>query len=439
MDKLFESPWFLRIMALLLSLLIFFTVKSETSTDNYTTTTSDRQAEVIKDVPVEVLYDSENLIVSDVPKTVDVSIKGPLAVVLQTKAFKDYHVYLDLSKETIGEHKVKFKSKGFSDKLNVQIEPSTINVSIEEKVTKTFKIDPDFNESRLSPNYFIKTMTANPSEVTVTGAKSVIDNIAYIKAMLSSDGNINESFTKDAPVKVLDRDMNKLDVSVTPATVSVKVDIGEYSKEVPLSLNIKGSPKGKKVKSIKAEETMITLFGSKNDLEKIQSLPVDVDVTKLKKSGDISVNLDKPNGVTKLSFNQLRVHVIVDDTSSSSGSDQNQEKEKEDKNADNEETKVTEAPVSTSTVTLNDVAVSIENLDTDQYEIESNANHFVSVLVTGEKQRLANIAKSDIRLYVDAKDVKEGINNLEIMGESPKGTTWKANPNTMKLKISQIS
>ena len=53
MDKLIDSPWFVRITALALTLLIFFTVKSETSTENNTTTTSDRQSEIIHDVPVK--------------------------------------------------------------------------------------------------------------------------------------------------------------------------------------------------------------------------------------------------------------------------------------------------------------------------------------------------------------------------------------------------
>lgn len=185
MDKLIDSPWFVRITALALTLLIFFTVKSETSTDNNTTTTSDRQSEIIHDVPVKVLYDNENLIVSGVPQTVDVSIEGPYALVLSKKAIKDYQVYLDLSKATIGKHKVKFKYKGFSDKLKVRVEPATVNVSIEEKVTRTFKVDPEFNESQLTSNYFIKSMYANPNEVTVTGAKSVVDSIVYVKAMLS--------------------------------------------------------------------------------------------------------------------------------------------------------------------------------------------------------------------------------------------------------------
>ena len=429
MDKLVDSPWFLRITALALALLMFFTVRSETSPDNNTMTTSDRQAEVIHNVPVKVLYDNKNLIVSGVPQTVDVSIKGPLAVVIQTKAIKDYEVYLDLSKATIGKHKVKFKYKGFSDKLHIQIEPSTIDVSIEEKVTRTFKVDPDFNESQLAPNYFVKAMTANPNEVTVTGAKSVVDSIAYVKAMLSGESGVTESFNKEAPVKVLDRDMNKLDITINPSTVQVKVDIGEYNKEVPISLNVKGNPKDNlKVKSLKAETSHITLFGPKDELERISSLPVDVDVSKLKKSDDITVNLSKPNGVTKLSTNQLKVHVTLDKSLSGN-------QNVYDETTNNQET----TSATTSTTNIDNVKVSVKNLDKEQFAIDNETNYYVSVFVTGDEQEIANITASDIQLYVDAKDVKEGTNTLKILGSSPSGTTWKATPSSIKLKISQLS
>jgi len=429
MDKLIDSPWFLRITALALTLLMFFTVRSETNTDKNTTTTSDRQAEVIHDVPVKVLYDDKNLIVTGVPQTVDVSVKGPLALVLQTKAFKDYQVYLDLSKATIGKHKVKFKYKGFSDKLQIQIEPSSIDVTIEEKVTRIFRVDPDFNQSQLAPNYFVKAMLANPAEVTVTGAKSVVDSIAYVKAMLSGESGVTESFSKEAPVKVLDRDMNKLDVTISPSTVPVKVDIGEYNKEVPISLNVKGNPKDNlKVKSLKANTSHITLFGPKSELDKINALPVDVDVSKLKKSDYVTVNLTKPTGVTKLSTNQIKVHVTLD--SSSSGS-----KNVFDETTNNQETTST----TTSTVIVDNVKVSVKNLDKEQYAIDNETTNNVSVYVTGDEQEIANITASDIHLYVDAKDVEEGTNTLQILGSSPSGTTWKANPSSIKLKISQLS
>ena len=47
----------------------------------------------------------------------------------------------------------------------------------------------------------------------------------YVKATVSAERNTKSSFEQEAPVKVLDRNLNKLDVLINPETVNVKVDI----------------------------------------------------------------------------------------------------------------------------------------------------------------------------------------------------------------------
>ncbi len=121
MDKLFDSPWVLRITALVLAILIFFYVKSLLS-EGFTPTTNNH-VDVLTDVPLEAYYDSDNLIVSGLPETVDVTIEGPMQIVLNTKLKKDFKLFVDLNSLLIGEHRVKIQSEAFSDKLTVKINP----------------------------------------------------------------------------------------------------------------------------------------------------------------------------------------------------------------------------------------------------------------------------------------------------------------------------
>ena len=51
---------------------------------------------------------------------------------------------------------------------------------------------------------------------------------------------MKQSFTQEATVKVLDRDLNKLDVTIEPEIVKVQVDIAEYSREIPVVLKETG-------------------------------------------------------------------------------------------------------------------------------------------------------------------------------------------------------
>ena len=87
MDKMMDSPWVLRIIALFLAF-CFFSVRTELSPLNKAT--SNEQTDVIRDVPVDVYYDNENLIVTGLPETVDVTIEGPMALVLKAKGAKDF-------------------------------------------------------------------------------------------------------------------------------------------------------------------------------------------------------------------------------------------------------------------------------------------------------------------------------------------------------------
>ena len=64
------------------------------------------EVDIITQVPLEVYYDTENLIVTGLPKTVDVTIEGPRQIVLKAKLTKDFKVFVDLNALLIGEHRV---------------------------------------------------------------------------------------------------------------------------------------------------------------------------------------------------------------------------------------------------------------------------------------------------------------------------------------------
>ena len=157
-------------------------------------TTSNNQVDIITDVPLEVYYDSENLIVTGLPETVDVTIEGPMQIVLKTKLKKDFKVFVDLNSLLIGEHRVTIQHENFSDKLNVTIDPEIVDVVIEEKVTEEFRVDPEINNRLFAEGYVLKSMMADPSRVIVTGAKSVIESISYVKATVSAPEGIERIF-----------------------------------------------------------------------------------------------------------------------------------------------------------------------------------------------------------------------------------------------------
>lgn len=310
MDKLFDSHWVLRVTALVLALLLFFYVK--TLTDDTQSTGAGSQMDIITDVPLEAYYDSENLIVTGLPETVDVTVSGPMQLVLSAKLKKDFKVFVDLNSLLIGEHRVTIQHENFSEKLEVSIDPKTVDIIIEEKVTKELRIDPEMNNSQIAEGFELVGMTAEPKTVFVTGAKSVIESISYVKATVTGEDGINSSFKQEADVKVLDSNLNKLDVIIEPETVVVNVDIREYSREIPLSIRRTGSPKeGITINNIRPNTESIVVYGPKSIIDSLTELVVEFDISEIEESGVYEVNLELPNGATKLSSKTIEIEADI--------------------------------------------------------------------------------------------------------------------------------
>lgn len=307
---MFRSPWALRITALLLACLLFLYIRGDY--DATTKTTSNEQMDIIKDVPLEVYYDDENLIVTGLPETVNVTIKGPMQIVLQTKALQDFKVFVDLRDLLMGEHTVTLQYENLSDKLDVSIDPATVDIVLEEKVTEEFKVDPEMSSSLIGDGYVLNGISVSPATVMITGAKSTIESISYVKATVAGETGFYKSFEQDAFVKVLDRELNKLDVAISPEKVNLKVSIAEYSKEIPLVLKQIGSPpNGVTINSLNLAVGTVKVTGSKSKIDQLKSIPVNIDVSKIKESKGYEVELALPDGVKTISPQKVTVNANV--------------------------------------------------------------------------------------------------------------------------------
>ena len=105
-----------------------------------------------------------------------------------------------------------------------------------KKLLKQFRVDPELNERLLAEDFNVVKMEVEPATIEVTGAKSVIESISFVKVSATGIQGINKSFDQKARVRVLDRDLNKLNVKIVPEEVTVKVEIEENNKEVPIVL-----------------------------------------------------------------------------------------------------------------------------------------------------------------------------------------------------------
>ncbi len=427
MDRLMDSPWFLRFTALFLAIICFFSVK--VAEESATGKSIGDSMDVIRDIPVEVYYDNENLVVTGVPEMVNMTIDGPANVVQTTKLLKDFTLRVDLSSLPMGRHTVEIKSENISEKLKVKIDPATIDVVIEEKITKSFRVDPEINERLLAEDFNVVRMDVTPETIEVTGAKSVIESISFVKASVSGDNGINKSFEQRSRVRVLDRDLTKLNVTIFPEQVNVKVEIAEYNKEVPIVLKSHGVPvSGVTVDAISTEEKTINLSGSRKVLEQIKEFSVDVDVSEVIGQGTLDIGLKKPKGISKMSLDKIKVKVNATVTDTETETEIDLEATKPDMPAESEKV---------ATMEFQGVPVAIKGLDAKfSSSFQKPADGLVVLTVTAEQNVLDTLKQSDFTVYVDASGTTdEGEQTLVVLVEGPPEIEWKLSDNEVTMQI----
>lgn len=390
MDKFMENPWFIRIVAFLLAILLFVSVNDLGKKEAGTTPNGmeNIDVETIANVPLELFYDSENLVVSGVPQTVDVKIEGQRRFVEAAKRQRDFSIYVDLSDVQIGKHRVPILYKDFSERLKVKIEPSYIDVSVQEKVTEEFKVEAEFSRSILADGFEAERPEVNPKTVKVTGAKDVMDKISYVKATIDASGLINDTINRDAKVTVLDRELNKLDVIVSPGTVSVKIPIKNPRKNIPVNIKTTGVPQDDIIiQSVTSDTPEVMIFGRSETLEPINKIDVKVDISDVKGDTEKEITLKYPAGVNKMTPEKIKVKI--------------------------------KAIKKVEELTLNNIQIVSKglaaNLDMEMITPESGG---VTVSLSGEKADVLKAAEGDIQVIMNMDGLAAGEHdvNLEVIG-----------------------
>ncbi|MEK5428322.1 CdaR family protein [Cytobacillus sp. FSL R7-0680] len=435
-DKLIDTRWFMKVVALLIALLLFDSVYDTNNDNRSINVPGDDGSAVIENVPLTAYYDTDNLVVSGLPETVAVTLDGPRSHLENAKAQRNFEVFVDLSDAEIGRQEVEVGIKDLSDKLEYIIDPSTVDVTIDEKVTEEFNVEAEFNNSLLEEGYKAEAALAEPSTVKITGAKNVIESIAYVKATVNTKGSITESFTETAAINVLDRNMNKLDVDVNPGEVEVSVDVKRLSKTVPIDIVETGSlPSGVELDSLKLSQTEATIFAPENVLNDVKTVRVEVDLSKLDKDQEIKLPVIISDGITSVDPKEVTVNANVTvkeqeaPEDSSSEEEESQVQEQEQEQAANEQT---------VNRTYSGMPITITGLD-DQYDVtfQSPDEGETSLKVSGNEKDMNSLSKGDFTLSIDVSGLDPGEHEVNIQLDAPPGVESQLESETAIINITE--
>ena len=305
----------------------------------------------------------------------------------------DITASVDLTDAAEGKNKLPIDIKIPED---VEIDNQSINdieVTVEERVTKTRDVKVIFtgkNEEGSEP----ATIKQDPESIQVSGAKSLVDKVAYVQTEIDA-AEISAELTSVTgsltPVTSSGNAVNNISLSGNKCTVTA---ILYKTKSVKFSVPIKDDKDGKYTRSVSYKDH-VTVKGPEDVLSGISEVSADeVDITGITENRKIKVVPVLPEGVQlagKAEEVEITITVKKGKSSKKAGSDKQ---------------------VKTFEFTVDDVVV-LNNTD----NAYSAQNGSLEVQVTGTDEQLSAISSSDIVLSVDAGGQTEDSLELKVNAE----------------------
>ena len=368
----------------------------------------DSYAEVLYDQKVEAIYNTETYVVEGLPETVDVTLIGKKIEMYLAKQLSKGYVTVDISNLKEGTHKVNLNYESNIESIKYKLDPSTVNVNIYPKVstTKTATIDT-INKESLDTKLSVSKVTIDKSEIIIKGAEHTIKEVANVRALVDIqklvDPEAGVMILEDVPLIAYDTNGKVVDVEMVPSKVTATINVDSPHKEIPIKVIPVGEVQfGKAISTITSSESKVTVYGNQEVIEKIEYLPIEVDVKELNVNKEFNVSLVAPDGIRELSVKNTKINIVLGEE---------------------------------ITKEIKDIMIETTNLDTNYKAAAIGASSIkTSVIIKGTKEVLDSIDESKIKAIVDLSGYKEGDHEVEIAvtGDDVKATY---SPKTTKIKI----
>jgi len=253
------------------------------------------------------------VVVGDVPTNVTFTASGDLNEIRKIDA-NYLKAFVDLSTKPVdGRYKVVLETTADAE---VKWSPDRwIPVNLEPEVTSrvTVSIEPigDFTLT----DYRYDGATSDPTTITVTGAKSVVERVKRARAYLNL-GALASDYTQRAKVEVLDdKDTPVSDVALSTETVTLRATVA--AKPPRRSLLIQpvwnGTPEmGSTVIDYEFTPAQVTVEGPADVLANLSVLNTKpINIEGIKETSTIQVELDLPQGIRLTNPGKVEVKVFV--------------------------------------------------------------------------------------------------------------------------------
>ncbi len=336
-------------------------------------------------VPIEFVSQDPGLIIKgQVPRQVQITLRAPRSVWDKLTTEKDaIHALVDLSGLEAGTHRLDVQVQINARPVRlISFSPEKLDLTLETLVTRSFPLELTLT-GEPAIGYQAGDPILNPAEVIISGAQSLMNQVAHLSLSLDLSGS-RQDIQTTLPIKALD-DKGNLVTGLTmhPDNVQVSLPISQQGGYRDLAVKVVtiGRPaNGYRLTNVAPIPPMVTVFSS--NLELISALPGYVETTPLDLNGasadiEIRLNLNLPGGVTLVGEQNVLVQVGISAIQSS--------------------------------LMLNR-PVEIDNLSATLQTSVSPEN--VDVILSGPLPVLDTLAPSDVHVVIDVKGLGVGTHHL---------------------------
>jgi len=373
-------------VSLFLSVIVFIVI------DQKIVTFTKSSAEYLRSQPVTAIYNEEAYVVEGLPETADITLIGNKTDLFIAKQSPSYDIRIDLTGLKPGQHKVNIKYNQATTNLEYMVNPSVATVYIYDKISETKSLSIDLlNQDNLDSTLIIDDVQIDSDKVVIKGAEHQLKEVATVKALIDVNNLVNPEIgtttLKDIPLKAYDENGNVVDIEIVPSKISADLVISSPSKELPIKVIPKGDVAfGKAINTLEVSVNKVTVYGSKDVLENLNYLPLEIDVSGLKENKQTKIELVKPVGIKSMSVNMVTLSITLDN--------------------------VTEKDIENVKVVSRNLA--------DGYSVSavSVSDGAVTVNLKGVESILKDITSDDIIAYVDLTGLKEGTHEVDVVIET---------------------
>lgn len=380
-----SKPNTLLFISLFLAVIIFITI------DQKILSFSESSAEVLKNQVVNVTYNEEAYVVEGIPETVDITLIGRRAELIFAKQSSNNNVNIDLTGLKPGTHRVNITYKHAMPSIDYSVNPAVATVVIYPKVSEMKILTIDLlNQDTLSDKLIISDVEMTTDRVIIKGAEYKLKQVAAVKALVDVKNllsyDVGTTTLKDIPLMAYDNKGQIVDVEIVPSKIDATITIESPSKELPIRVIPKGDIGfGKAISAIDMSETKVKVYGTKEILDDLNYIDVEINVDGLKENREFKKELVKPVGIRSMDISNVTISVSLDNS--------------------------TDREISG----INIVQRNINDIYTGQAVSQEDAQ--VVVALKGVESVISTLNSDDITAYVDLSGLGEGIHDVEVKVE----------------------